>query len=297
MWLGRGVGQICSSPKLRKEITIFQFQESNNNCDQVRGVLQPERKFDIKKESKQEHVKTETDAQKTWRLVLPRGFLNLCTFLLFLLSVRCSLWLTVSSVSIPPVSLPSVRSILPQRLAVPQLLIFLFPLQAILVTLNVERFALNGVVSSNLAAFAHSATILSTFAIPMFYLRSEPDIEGLAMNALVTLSYLVLALKLISFVLVLRERREKQSEKERQVENPVDLELKTFLFFWLSPILVYSLNPIKKYEINAWRVFIRVLEITLLCLMAKALFLIISLTTFDILEASKTFNMSILVDR
>ena len=294
MWLGRGVGQICSSPKLRKEIPIFQFQESNNNCDQVRGVLQPQSKFDIKKESKQEVVETETDAQKTF---LPRGFLNLCTFLLFLLSVRCSLWLTVSSVSIPPVSLPSVRSILPQRLAVPQLLIFLFPLQAILVTLNVERFALNGVVSSNLAAFAHSATILSTFAIPMFYLRSEPDIEGLAMNALVTLSYLVLALKLISFVLVLRERREKQSEKERQVENPVDLELKTFLFFWLSPILVYSLNPIKKYEINAWRVFIRVLEITLLCLMAKALFLIISLTTFDILEASKTFNMSILVDR
>ena len=44
-------------------------------------------------------------------------------------------------------------------------------------------------------------------------------------KVVITLTYLVLALKLISFVLVLRERREKQSEKERQVENPVDLEL------------------------------------------------------------------------
>ena len=294
MWLGRGVGEICSSPKLRRDITIFQFQESNKNCDQLRGVLQPERKCSIKKESRTEVVETETNLQKTWRTILPRGFLNLSAFLLFLLYVRCSLWLTVS---IPPISLPSWRSILPVRVAVPRLFVFLFPLQAIMVTLNVERFTSNGTVSSDLAALVHTATIISTFAIPTFYLGSETGIEGLAMNGLVTLTYLVLALKLISFVLVLRETREKQSKREKQLGNQVDLELKTFLFFWLSPILVYRLNPVKKYQISARRVFIRVLEITLLCLVANALFLIISLTTLDFLEASQTSNILLMVDR
>ena len=294
MWLGRGVGQICSSPQLRKEIAVFQFPETNNNHDQVRGDLHPERKHNIKKETRKEVVDTEADVQKTWRTVLPKGFLNLSAFILFLLHVRCSLWLIAAT---PPISLPSWRSVLPTRAAVPQLFLLLFPVQAIMVTLNVERFAMNGVVSSDLAALVHSTTIFSTFAIPMFYLRSETDIEGLAMNALVTLAYLVLALKLTSFVLVLRETREKQSEKEKQMENPVDLELKTFIFFWLSPSLVYRLNPIKNYKIKAGRVFIRVLEITALCLVSNALFLIISLTTFDFLEAFKSSDMFILVDR
>ena len=292
--MGRGVGEICSSPQLGTEISIFQFPESNNNCEQRAGVLHPERKYKGKKEIKKEVAHTEAAVQKTWSAALPRGFINLSAFLLFLLHVRFSLWLTVS---IPPISLPSWTSILPVRVAVPQLFIFLFPLQAIMVTLNVERFTQNGVVSSDLAGLVHLATITSTFAIPLFYLRSETDIEGLTMNALVTLTYLVLALKLISFVLVLREAREKQSKKEKQLGNSVDLELKTFMFFWLSPSLVYSLNPIKNYKIKAGRVFLRVLEITLLCVVANALFVIISLTTCDFLEASRTFNMLILVDR
>ena len=289
MWLGRGVGEICSSPQLGPEIRMFQFQESNNNCDQLSNS-----NYSVKKEYRKEVVDTEAEIQKTWRTVLPRGFLNLCTLQLFLLHVRCSLWLAAT---IPPISLPPLGSILPVRLAVPQLFIFLFPLQAIMVTLNVERFAVNRMVSSDLAALVHSATIISIFAIPMFYLRAETDVEGLAMNGLVSLTYLVLALKLTSFVLVLREAREKQGGKKRQELNTVDLELKSFIFFWLSPTLVYRLNPIKKYKINAWRVFHRVLEITLLCLVAKALFLMISLTTFDFLEASKTSNMLIIVDR
>ena len=294
MWLGRGVGQICSSPQLRKEISKFQFPESKNNCDQGRGVSHTERKFKLKKENRQEVVATESCLQKTWRTVLPRGFLNLTAFLLCLLHVRCSLWLTVS---IPPIPLPTWRSILPVRVAIPQLFVFLFPLQAIMVTLNVERFIMNGIVSNDLAAIVHSATIISTFAIPLVYLRPETDIEGLAMNALVTLTYLTLALKLISFVLVLRETRQKISKQEKQLENPVDLELKTFIFFWLSPSLVYRQNPIKNYKIKAGRVVTRVLEITLLCLVANALFLIISLTTLDFLEASQTSNILLLVDR
>merc|ERR1711990_1008421 len=110
MWLGRGGGQICSSPQLRKEIAVFQFPESNNNCDQLRGVLPQERKLNVKKEIRKEVVDTEADVQKTWRTVLPRGFLNLSAFLLFLFHVRCSLWLTVS---LPPIPLPSWSSILP----------------------------------------------------------------------------------------------------------------------------------------------------------------------------------------
>jgi len=292
MWLGKSVGLICSySPQLEKEIAIFHFPERNNNYNQEK----PEDRKCRNKDVKNEKNYSET-AGRTWRdtITIPKGFLNLAAFLLFLLSLRCSLWLTVN---VPPLSLPSWGVLLPDRVPVPPLTVLLYPLQAVLVTLNVERFLADGNVSSSLAALVHSATVVLTFAIPVLYLGTELHLEGLVMNVLITVTYLVLAMKLTSFVLVNKKEREKQCNSGEHLKNRAYLEMKAFIFYWMSPSLVYRHNSVRKYKMNTQRLMIRVFEIALLSPVVRTLFLLISVTTSELLEASKEGNICIVVDR
>ena len=289
MWLGKGLGQICSSsPQLGRDRVMFQFPERHNSKYNQKEVLLEDRKK-LKKDIRNEREDSDV---KMLGAVVPKGFLNLTGFLLFLFNLRCLLWLAVK---MPPVVLPSWKVLLPERVPVPKLLVLLFPLQAVLVTLNVERFSRDGSVPPYLVGLTHMATIFSTFAIPVFYLRTEYDLEGLLMNVLVTVTYLVLAMKLFSFILVHPKERDDQCNKN--TENQIDMQIRPFFLYLMSPSIVYKPNPMKKNEIKSRRILNRVLEIALLSFGIKALFVFISLVTAELLDSYQKANICVVLDR
>ena len=290
MWLGKGIGQICSSPHLVKKRVRFQLPESNNNSDQNEERKKENRKY-IKRETYREDIGSEYDVKKRSHSK-PRGFLNLSAFLIFLFHLRCSLWLTTPT---PPVSLPSWRLLLPERLPIPDLVVLLYPLQAVLVTLTVDGMSEEGRVSCQLASLLHLVTIVTTFTIPVLYLTPQHDLEGLVMNVLVTCSYLVLGMKLLSFLHV--RKREIENKSNNNLVNQVNLGYKGFILHLLSPSIVYNPSSIKEIEMNIQRILFRIFQITILGFVVKALFIFISLVTVELLQNYQEGNIVVVLDR
>merc|ERR1712168_901436 len=141
-------------------------------------------------------------------------------------------------VTIPIKSL-SVVNPLP-RISLSALSIILYPVFAMLLTFKIEMLMSKKQLRWEYALSCHVIILAMCLAIPVLILRRQNCLDLLLQNLLVCFFYIVLTMKLVSFIQVNKISREKTMTKAAAV-YPINLSIANlFMFCWAAPTLVYE---------------------------------------------------------
>ena len=151
----------------------------------------------------------------------------------------------------------------------------------------------------------HHVTIFTTFLIPALLLEPVVDLDGLMVNLLFNLVYIILAMKLISYIHTNRTMKENILKSNNNCSDatiyPSSLTYKNIFLHWFSPSLVYrpaqSMTRSEVIPIRKLFVIYKFLETTILLMIVRAPYLIIADVTQSLLEAIKEDSSLLVLER
>ena len=211
-----------------------------------------------------------------------------------LLKMFLGLIVTVPSDVTPP----SLVSVIPDILPLPNSLLLIFPGFSLLLTYRVELLTSRNKISWDNALPCHIATITTLLTLPVVCLRRQESLDGVTKNLLVCLSYIILAMKLVSYIQVnKRNRDEIVNNNNKDIHYPSDLKLGNLVYFWMSPTLTYQPNVSHSSAINLKVVMWRSLELCVVQAMVRQFMVAIPYVVVQLLNAAKKEDLLMVVER
>jgi len=146
--------------------------------------------------------------------------------------------------------------------------ILLYPVFAMLLIYRLEFLLSRGQIRWECALCLYVAVIMTGLAMPVVSLRRKENLDLLIQNLVVCLFFIILSLKLVSFIQVNKRFREKLESKE-SIEYPANLSLTNLACFWLSPTLVYRPQDSPCKEIRVAFIVKKAVEVFILQAIAR----------------------------
>ena len=162
-----------------------------------------------------------------------------------------------------------------------------------LATLQSEKLLSQNLISPSLSSVLHYIILILSFVLPVSLSHPVEDLDGLMVSLYTTLVYIVLAVKMISYVSVNKNMREVVMKSNNNCDEakiyPSNLTLKNMIIFWCSPSLVYSPASLasnvasRRYSYIVYRFF----ELFSLLLLVRIPFMMLSDVTMTLLNLLK----------
>ena len=148
----------------------------------------------------------------------------------------------------------------------------------------IERLISEDKIPHLVANVLHTCIIVTGLMLPLLMREQVSQLEELIANLYFTLTHLVLAFKMISFVQVNRTMKETArvtNNNHNQAKYPENLTAKEMIRFWLAPQIVYTATKSEdkeseKVSRRAGYIIYRIVELLILSLVFRYQFLIIS---------------------
>eukprot|EP00092_Neocalanus_flemingeri_P067465 GFUD01082351.1.p1 GENE.GFUD01082351.1~~GFUD01082351.1.p1 ORF type:complete len:468 (-),score=85.82 GFUD01082351.1:122-1525(-) len=230
------------------------------------------------------------------RTSAPAGYTGLINLFLLLCAVMVlKLYLGLcAGVAIDSLSLASV---FPNF--TPPLPLLIFPGIVVLLTYRVELLLSQNKVSWDNALPCHLASFAMVLALPVLGLRRQDHLDGLLSNLLICVSYITLAMKLVSYVQVNKKYRDEQIASNNNGEQvyPDNITLWSIAYFWASPTLTYQPNISYNSSIDLKVVLYRVLELCLMQVLMRSVLLATPSVIAGLLEAVEDEELLVVIER
>jgi len=218
------------------------------------------------------------------------GLLNLALMMgvVLVLKLLLDMVLTIPNNSLPLVDpLPKI-SLLP-------LSIILYPVFAMLLTFEIEVLISKHQLRWEYALSCHVTTLSMCLAIPVFILRRQNCLDLLLQNLLVCFFYIVLAMKLVSFIQVNKISREKMTEAA--ADYPSNVTIANLFMFWMAPTLIYQPQEWGFPHIRLGVVLRRCVEMCLLQVAVRQGMLIMPSVVDGLLRAAESEDLLLVIER
>jgi len=223
------------------------------------------------------------------------GFINWAVIMGVVIIVKLFLGLFVSSTSNEYEEVMPVVNFVPKLDLLP-LTLLLYPVYAMLLTYRLEFLLSRCQIKWEYALCLYAAVITTGLALPVVFLQRKEDLDLLIQNLNVVLFYIVLTLKLVSFIQVNKRFREKL-ESQESTEYPANLSLTNLAWFWLSPSLVYRPQKSPCKEIRVAFVAKKIVEVVFLQVVARQGMLLMPNVVEETLEAADKEDLLLFLER
>jgi len=193
---------------------------------------------------------------------------------------------------------PTIATVIPTNFQIP-LFFLIFPVIALLLTYSVELLLSQNKIRWDNALLCHLATLAMVLIIPAAGLRRQFHVDGLIFNLLICSSYIIMAMKLVSYIQVNKKCRDElvDNNNTKQVVYPSNVTLGSITYFLLSPTLTYQPNVSRTSTIQLNVVFLRALECCVLQLGVRSAIMAIPNVVVGLLEAIKSEDAVVVVER
>ena len=166
----------------------------------------------------------------------------------------------------------------------------------------IERLFSEDKIPHLVANIIHTCIIVTGLILPLLVREHVSQLEELIANLYFTLTHLVLAFKMISFVQANRTMKQKArvtNNNGNQANYPENLTVKEMVLFWFSPQIVYTASKSEdkeseKVSRRAGYIVYRIVELLILSLVFRYQFLVISEICEDL---SKSVSFVFTVER
>jgi len=224
------------------------------------------------------------------------GILNLTMMMGVVIILKLFLGLLVSSSTTNKYDeVFSVVSFVPKIDLLP-LSLLLYPVFAMLLTFRLEFLLSRCQIRWECALGFYVAVITTGLALPVVSLRRQENLDLLLQNLVVCVSFIILALKLVSFIQVNKRFREKPERKESK-EYPANLSLTNLACFWLSPTLVYRPQESPCKEIRVGFIVKKIVEVFFLQAIARQGMSLMPNVVEESLEAADNEDLLLFLER
>jgi len=219
------------------------------------------------------------------------GLLNLALMMgvVVVLKLLLGMTVTITNHSLPVVNLLPRISPLPLSL-------LLYPVFAMLLAFRIEVLVSKHQLRWEYALSCHVTTLAMCLAIPVLFLCRQNCLDLLLQNLLVCFFYIILTMKLVSFIQVNKIFREKMMT-ESAVDYPSNLSITNLLIFWMAPTLVYQPKECCHPPIRVRVVVKRCLELFLLQVAVRQGMLIMPSVVDELLRAAESEDLLLVIER
>ena len=200
----------------------------------------------------------------------------------------------------PPTCVPELGEVLQSHPVLPNPALVVYPVLALLLTFRVELLLSVGRLGWCYAMICHVATLLTALALPVLLLQQQDSLDGLLMNVLLVATYIILVLKIVSYIQVNRRQQRNTSSDNNNEESavyPANLTLSNLLLFCCSPVVVYQPAVDRGSTIKAKCVIMRLLEIALFSFLTRALLLAFPSTLLGLIQAADRDDILTVAER
>jgi len=266
----------------------FSFPKTSLDKDTKKPTEEAAVKSLVPKEH--EESSTTTTSLSSWD-----GFINWAVMMGVVIIGKLFLGLFVSSTSNEYEEVMPVVNFVPKIDLLP-LTLLLYPVFAMLLTYRLEFLLSRCQIKWEYALCLYAAVITTGLAMPVVFLRRKEDLDLLIQNLWFVLFYIVLTLKLVSFIQVNKRFREKL-ESQESTEYPANLSLTNLAWFWLSPSLVYRPQKSPCKEIRVAFVAKKIVEVVFLQVIARQGMLLMPNVVEETLEAADKEDLLLFLER
>ena len=266
--------------------------------------------FSFPNKSLDKNTKKPTDeaavSQKTEKLLVPKeheesasltrwdGLVNLAMMMGAVIILKLFLGLFVHSSDVSDVVIPVVN-LLPKIGHLP-LSLLLYPVFAMLLTYRIEFLLLTHQIRWEYALCSYIAVLATGLVLPVISLRRHEDLDLLIQNLVVCLFFIILTLKLVSFIQVNKSHRD-ALEANENIEIPVNLSIRDLASFWFSPNLVYRPQESSNKQVRVLYVLKKVVEVFLLQALSRQGMLFMPNILDELLGAADNEDMILFLER
>jgi len=288
---------ICHSPKAEDVGKTFILQEKSLGKDSIKPTEDDkvsQEKSLVPDPGGKEASSKITTSNTSSSLTGYDGLINLAQMLGVVVLIKLLLGHSVTIAEEAP-PLVTMIPIIPT----PPLSILVFPGVAMLLAYRVELLLSQHKVSWDNALPCHLATLSMCLAIPVLVIKRQDTLDGLLFNLLVCLSYIILTMKLNSYIQVNKMYREKlaTSNNNETLCYPENLSLGSIIRFWLAPTLVYQPNEGRSPSLNVWVVIKRFVELSVLQVVIRQGMLTMPSIVSGLVEAVHNDNILLIIER
>ena len=150
--------------------------------------------------------------------------------------------------------------------------------------MNIERKISEDKIPHLVANILHSCTIVIGLMLPLLVREQVSKLEELIANLYFTLTHIVLAFKIFTFVQVNRKMKETAratNNNDNTANYPENLTAKEMILFWLSPHIVYKASNSEGHKSaqltrRVGYIAYRIVELLILSVVFRYQFLVIS---------------------
>jgi len=217
--------------------------------------------------------------------------------MVMLIKTFLGLFSTVPSDVTPP---PYLVSIVPDITPLPHLLLLIFPGTSLLFTYRVEFLISINKISWEKALPCHIANITTILTLPVVFLSRQESLDGVTKNLIICLSYIILAMKLVSFIQVNKRNRDEMinsNNNSEEIDYPSDLTLANLVYFWMSPTLIYQPNVSHLSGIRLKVVLLRLMELCIMQVMVRQFMVAIPYFVIQLLDAAEKEDLLLVIER
>jgi len=267
--------------------------------------------FSFPNRSLDKNTKKTTDdeavvSHKTEKLLVPKqheecaslkrwdGLVNLAMMMGAVIIFKLFLGLFVHSNNVSDVVIPVVN-LLPKIGYLP-LSLLLYPVFAMLMTYRIEFLLSTYQIRWEYALCSYIAVLATGLVLPVISLRRHEDLDLLIQNLVVCLFFIILTLKLVSFIQVNKGYRE-ALEASENIEIPINLSIRNLASFWFSPNLVYRPRESPNKQVRVLYVLKKVMEVFLLQALSRQGMLFMPNIVNELLGAADNEDMILLLER
>merc|ERR1712212_310859 len=176
--------------------------------------------------------------------------------------------------------------------------LLLYPVFAMLLIYRIEFLLSRRQIRWECALVLYVVVITTGLAMPVVSLRRVENLDLLIQNLVVCLFFIILTLKLVSFIQVNKRFREKpKPENKGSIEYPANLSLSNLAYFWLSPTLVYRPQESPCKEIRVGFTVKKVVEVFVLQAIARQGMLLMPNVVEESLEAADNEDLLLFLER
>merc|ERR1712212_441232 len=176
--------------------------------------------------------------------------------------------------------------------------LLLYPVFAMLLIYRIEFLLSRRQIRWECALVLYVVVITTGLAMPVVSLRRVENLDLLIQNLVVCLFFIILTLKLVSFIQVNKRFREKpKPENKENIEYPSNLSLSNLAYFWLSPTLVYRPQESSCKEIRVGFTEKKVVEVFVLQAIARQGMLLMPHVVEESLEAADNEDLLLFSER
>jgi len=245
-------------------------------------------------------------SHKTEKLLVPKeheecasltrwdGLVNLAMMMGAVIILKLFLGLFVHSSDVSDVVIPVVN-LLPKIGHLP-LSLLLYPVFTMLLIYRIEFLLSTQQIRWEYALGSYIAVLATGLVLPVISLRRHEDLDLLIQNLVVCLFYIILTLKLVSFIQVNKGYRE-ALEASENIEIPVNLSIRNLASVWCSPNLVYRPRESPNKQVRVLYVLKKVVEVFLLQALSRQGMLCMPNIVNELLGAADDEDMILLLER